>query len=85
MSVCLQLLSKSITARKLFHKISFCLPVLKESDRYYIFKKRSMKCMEKLNSNLEVIVEGDGYNKGTGRKKSGKVCRCRAGGRKYVK
>jgi len=44
-----------------------------------------MKCMEKLNSNLEVIVEGDGYNKGTGRKKSGKVCRCRAGGRKYVK
>jgi hypothetical protein len=61
LSVCLQLLSKSITARKLFYKISFCLPVLKESDRYYLFKKRSMKCMEKLNSNLEVIVEGDGY------------------------
>jgi hypothetical protein len=65
LSVSLQLLSESITARKLVYKISFCLPVLKESDRSYLFKKRSMKCTEKLNSSLEIIVEGGGYNKGT--------------------
>jgi hypothetical protein len=64
LSVCLQLLSESITARKLVYKISFCLPVLKDSDRYYLFKKRRMKYMEKLNSSLEIIVEGGRYNKG---------------------
>jgi len=38
--------------------------------------------MEKLNSTLERIMEGGGCNRGTWRKKSGKIFRCRAEGRR---
>jgi hypothetical protein len=44
------MLSESITARKLVYRILFCFPVLKESDRSYLFKKGSMERMEKSDS-----------------------------------
>jgi mRNA-degrading endonuclease RelE of RelBE toxin-antitoxin system len=59
----LQLLSESITGRKLVYKISFCLQVLKESDRHYLFKKRNKKCKAKLNSSLERIMEESRYTR----------------------